>query len=332
MQKLDLKNNNRLFSSNKSAFAIQTLDKDTFQKRSDIPFKATLHIPVEEVRTVFAKGLSEIEKARTFEEKLALANKCFDSYKAIWDRTRQPLEEYRELTKDTAAILQDRAHEIGNAKMVLQRLRNPELRKLTNEPFDQSCKNSFNTIMGIIERYELFLTEGLVGGTSPLKNIFKLVMDYAGPLAKDKNIQINPSGTDILNSNTSGLRRANFRLYTIFSNILQNAVKYSPDNSSIEVEFAENEFGKMKQFVFSVTDQGIGIPPTEQENVLRGKRASNAVASGIGGTGYGLYRANEVMKDSLARLRIVSPVNPSNADFPGTKIVCEFPIFHKMKS
>ena len=92
------------------------------------------------------------------------------------------------------------------------------------------------------------------------------------------------------------------------------------------MEFAEKEIGKMKHFVFSVTDEGIGIPPAEQENVLRGQRASNAIASGIGGTGYGLDRANRVMKKSIATLRIVSPVNPSNADFPGTSIICEFPI------
>lgn len=73
-------------------------------------------------------------------------------------------------------------------------------------------------------------------------------------------------------------------LFQAFSNLVSNAVKYSPGGGTVEVsaELAGNEA------VVTVTDHGIGIPAGDLNRLFeRYHRGSNV--SGIVGTGVGLY-------------------------------------------
>lgn len=71
-------------------------------------------------------------------------------------------------------------------------------------------------------------------------------------------------------------------VHIILSNIIFNAVKYSPEDSPIDIAV---ESGKM--ITIKVTDKGIGIPLAEQKNIFsRFYRASNATH--LQGTGIGL--------------------------------------------
>ena len=73
-------------------------------------------------------------------------------------------------------------------------------------------------------------------------------------------------------------------LFQMFGNLISNALKYSPDGSSIEV-IAATEGDKI---AVSVRDRGMGIPQRDLANIFdRYTRGSNA--SGIVGTGVGLY-------------------------------------------
>lgn len=67
------------------------------------------------------------------------------------------------------------------------------------------------------------------------------------------------------------------------SNIIVNAIKYSPENSNIEIEIQHNE----EHTTICIRDYGIGIPEEEKHNIFsRYFRASNATL--IQGTGIGL--------------------------------------------
>jgi len=73
-------------------------------------------------------------------------------------------------------------------------------------------------------------------------------------------------------------------LALVFSNLLGNAVKYSPAGGPIEVALSATE----SEIAVSVADNGIGIPRADREQVFeRYHRGSNV--SGIVGTGVGLY-------------------------------------------
>jgi signal transduction histidine kinase len=70
------------------------------------------------------------------------------------------------------------------------------------------------------------------------------------------------------------------------SNYIENAVKYSPEHSTITVSLVESD----GQVIFEVADQGMGVPQEEQRNLF-GKfyRATNARQEHPDGNGIGLY-------------------------------------------
>ena len=73
-------------------------------------------------------------------------------------------------------------------------------------------------------------------------------------------------------------------LFQVFSNLLANAVKYSPGGGAIEVDAR----GAADEIVVAIADHGIGIPPGDLDRLFeRYHRGSNV--SGIVGTGVGLY-------------------------------------------
>jgi signal transduction histidine kinase len=75
------------------------------------------------------------------------------------------------------------------------------------------------------------------------------------------------------------------RLRQVVDHLLDNAVKYSPDNATVTVTVS----GSDDVAELSVTDTGAGLPTDEQPHLLRRLyRGSNARHSGIPGAGLGL--------------------------------------------
>lgn len=75
-------------------------------------------------------------------------------------------------------------------------------------------------------------------------------------------------------------------LRQIFTNLVSNAIKYSPDGGNVEFHLIDKE----TEIIFHVKDEGIGIPPRELDNLFQSfSRASNVDT--IPGTGLGLFIA-----------------------------------------
>ncbi|KYG67458.1 histidine kinase [Bdellovibrio bacteriovorus] len=74
----------------------------------------------------------------------------------------------------------------------------------------------------------------------------------------------------------------------VFSNLVENAIKYSPEDTKIMVSSEESA----TKVVVQVADQGPGIPQDELANVfMKFFRSKNAKSSPIKGSGLGLYLA-----------------------------------------
>lgn len=85
------------------------------------------------------------------------------------------------------------------------------------------------------------------------------------------------------------------RLEQVLSNLLGNAIKYSPDGGSIQVVIRQNEASGMAEL--QVRDHGIGIPSDEQAQLFqRFARASNVHDRHIPGSGLGLYICRELVE------------------------------------
>lgn len=74
----------------------------------------------------------------------------------------------------------------------------------------------------------------------------------------------------------------------VFSNLIENAIKYSPEESQVRISSEE----KSGHVIIRVYDQGPGIPPDEVNNIfMKFFRSKNAKSSPIKGSGLGLYLA-----------------------------------------
>jgi signal transduction histidine kinase len=90
-------------------------------------------------------------------------------------------------------------------------------------------------------------------------------------------------------------------LYQVFSNLLSNAFKYSPEQSKVTLSASARE-----GFVeVAIEDRGLGIPPDEIDRIReRYYRASNVGT--IPGTGMGLHLVDELVRRHGGRLDIES--------------------------
>jgi signal transduction histidine kinase len=92
-------------------------------------------------------------------------------------------------------------------------------------------------------------------------------------------------------------------LRRVLDNLVDNAVKYTPEQAPIEVRVANG--GDTVRI--AVVDNGPGIPRNEQERIFeRFYRLDPDMASGIGGTGLGLYIAKQLVERMGGRLEVTS--------------------------
>ncbi len=86
------------------------------------------------------------------------------------------------------------------------------------------------------------------------------------------------------------------RLQQIFTNLLQNAIKYSPQGGPITISTQRVTDEERKAIQIRVTDKGIGIPLDAQPHLCeRFYRASNVGSSKATGVGLGLYVVAEFL-------------------------------------
>lgn len=79
-------------------------------------------------------------------------------------------------------------------------------------------------------------------------------------------------------------------------NLLANAIKFSPNGGTITVGFSDAMIGHREALALTVRDQGIGIPPGEEERIFDKFVQSSATKTGAGGTGLGLAITLEIVR------------------------------------
>lgn len=83
------------------------------------------------------------------------------------------------------------------------------------------------------------------------------------------------------------------RIEQVITNIIGNAIKYTPDGGKINVKVAEKDG---KDYVVSVSDTGVGIPKEDLEHIFeRFYRVDKSRSTDAGGTGLGLSIAKDII-------------------------------------
>jgi two-component system phosphate regulon sensor histidine kinase PhoR len=109
---------------------------------------------------------------------------------------------------------------------------------------------------------------------------------------------------------------SNKELHSAFSNLVSNAIRYTPAGGEIAVRFSRDDGGGA---TLSVRDSGFGIPAAHLPRITeRFYRVSNSRSRESGGTGLGLAIVKHVLGLHGARLEISSEVGQ------GSLFACRF--------
>ena len=93
------------------------------------------------------------------------------------------------------------------------------------------------------------------------------------------------------------------RIEQVLRNLLDNAIKYSPEGGTITVQGYQDE----SQIVFSISDEGIGIPSEEWERIFeRFHRVENDVTRRMRGAGLGLAVCQGIVEAHGGRIWVES--------------------------
>ena len=136
-------------------------------------------------------------------------------------------------------------------------------------------------------------------GSVDLPQIAVEIIDQLGPRAPQHGIRATfPPGFPLIRGDADQLRRALF-------NLVQNAIKYSPDGGEILIA---GETALPSHVMVRVIDHGVGIAPGEEERIFeRFHRVDNRLSRTTAGVGLGLYITQSIVSSHGGRIWAESP-------------------------
>ncbi len=110
------------------------------------------------------------------------------------------------------------------------------------------------------------------------------------------------------------------RIGRVIANLLDNAVKYSPDGGVIVVRLSTEAAAGRRQAVLAVRDQGMGIPAADLAHIGEAFYRAGNVAGVVRGTGIGLAGVKQIVAQHGGTVTIAS------AEGSGTTVTVRLPL------
>jgi signal transduction histidine kinase len=131
-------------------------------------------------------------------------------------------------------------------------------------------------------------------GSVDLPQITSEIIDQLSPRAPKHSLRSSfAPNFPIIRGDADQLRRALF-------NLVQNAIKYSPDGGEVLVV---GEVVPPSGVILRVIDQGVGIAPGDKERIFeRFHRADNRLSRSTAGVGLGLYITRSIVEGHGGRI------------------------------
>lgn len=161
--------------------------------------------------------------------------------------------------------------------------------------------NLLETTNNILSAYATDTKSELFKEKVQLKSTVAKAVDFFSLTAKKKGqlVDVGAIPDDATIHVNSG------QVNRVFSNIISNAIKYSPEGSVITVRYDDAD----GMHNISVKDSGIGIPESEISKITSGfYRASNATETSVEGSGLGLYLVKKIVDMNGGGLKIESRI------------------------
>jgi len=123
-----------------------------------------------------------------------------------------------------------------------------------------------------------------------------VVESAATHLPEDISLAVSADGAPRIVGDESKLRQ-------VLVNLVDNAVKYSPDGGRVEIRLSRQD----GHCLIAVADEGLGIPAEEQERIFeKFYRLDPEQTHGVGGSGLGLYICRELVERMSGTLHVAS--------------------------
>lgn len=198
------------------------------------------------------------------------------------------------------------AHELKTPLAVIK----TNLEVLDDSPTVEEYKHLFEVTKRQINRMnDLVNTLMLVASSSSyecnqeisLNKIIRDTLDELSQRIDDKGISIQIKGND------ERIQGNELMLHRAFSNIIENAIKYSQEGSPlIEIEITSTEYN----IEVTIKDNGIGIEKDQLNLIFEPfYRVEKSRSRDIGGSGLGLTLVKEIIEQHQGKIEIASQIN-----------------------
>ncbi|MCB0384431.1 MAG: HAMP domain-containing histidine kinase [Bdellovibrionales bacterium] len=125
---------------------------------------------------------------------------------------------------------------------------------------------------------------------SSVRDLIKPSLDGIQGLARTAGVRLVSSDVPSVEANMD-----KDRIQQILTNLISNAIKYSPKNGTV---YLKVEIDESDRLVFSVTDEGKGIAPEDQDLIFQKfRQATNSENPLVKGTGLGLAIAKALVEE-----------------------------------
>ena len=239
------------------------------------------------------KDISEIE-AKNLDKKLELTGtgdeieELINNFNKMTDRLYKSFSEQGDFVANAA-------HELKTPLAIMQT--NIETASFSGK-LNKESKEFLDNALQTVEKTNILLEDLLLLSSIQLQSkdfqdqdlsiLLNEIVKEMKLLAKGKHIKLNftkPSENLIIQCHPLLLNRA-------ISNIIENAIKYSPKNSTVEISMEL----VWENVQIGVKDQGLGIDPQQIEKIFqRFYRIDNSRSKKTGGSGLGLAIAKEIV-------------------------------------
>lgn len=210
-------------------------------------------------------------------------------------------------------------HDLANplqviSMIVLSSKNNPDILKNSIEVMTDATNQSINIIE--LVRYLRAVEEGKTEinlSKVDVKEALELSMNIVMFRYKDKNIRLKENIPD----NTFVIAEQYSLINTVFNNLISNAIKFSYEDSEIEIDCRKDN----DKIILVFKDHGIGIPSELMSCLFKsGAKTTRNGTNGEVGTGFGLPLVKKIMNIYGGEINIYSREIKDNPDNHGTDI------------
>lgn len=203
-------------------------------------------------------------------------------------------QSHMENTRITMAIAHDLKNPIGGIQTLTQTLlrkeQTPDSKEML-ELIQNTCKESITFINDILAQRSA--PAEIKKEKVDIKKLLGYCVELLQTKADEKNQQL------LLDADAVTALLDRQKIWRVTSNLLHNAIKFSPPNTNINISLKEH----LNNILLSVEDKGIGIPEDIQDKIfIQQPEAARTGTAGEESHGLGLYISRKIVEEHNGRL------------------------------